>query len=143
MHRLSTPLAQIQKHYDVVVIGSGYGGGIASSRLARSGKKVCLLERGKEFLPGEFPNDQGEALESFQVKTPEKDVGSPTGLFEFHVNKDINVVTGCGLGGTSLINANVALKADDRVFGNGKWPAELLSDLGTASRRASSKQKRC
>ena len=42
--------------YDVVVIGSGYGGGISASRLARAGRSVCLLERGKEFLPGEFPD---------------------------------------------------------------------------------------
>ncbi|WP_231929092.1 NAD(P)-binding protein [Brevibacillus sp. SKDU10] len=43
------------------MIGSGYGGSIAASRMARSGLKVCLLERGKEFCPGEFPNTEFEA----------------------------------------------------------------------------------
>ena len=53
---LSRPNHQIKEIYDVVVVGSGYGGGIAASRMARAGKKVCLLERGKEFLPGDFPD---------------------------------------------------------------------------------------
>ena len=50
-----SPIASIKTKYDVVVIGSGYGGGIAASRCARAGKSVCVLERGKEWLPGDFP----------------------------------------------------------------------------------------
>lgn len=36
----------------MIVIGSGYGGGICASRLARAGVQVCMLERGKEKWPG-------------------------------------------------------------------------------------------
>jgi len=46
--RISRPVELIRPTYDVVVIGSGYGGGVAASRLARGGQTVCLLERGKE-----------------------------------------------------------------------------------------------
>ena len=53
--KLGSPITSIKTKYDVVVIGSGYGGGIAASRCARAGKSVCLLERGKEWLPGDFP----------------------------------------------------------------------------------------
>ncbi|MBI1803215.1 MAG: alpha/beta fold hydrolase [Ignavibacteria bacterium] len=129
MVRLSSPLEDLREHYDVVVIGSGYGGGIAASRLARAGKKVCLLERGKEFMPGEFPDTELEAAEEMQVDLSEERIGSKTGLFNFHVNEDITVLVGCGLGGTSLINANVSLKADPRVFDDPRWPKGLIKDL--------------
>lgn len=53
--RLSSPPEEIKAAYDVVVVGSGYGGGVAASRLARAGQRVCVIERGREFLSGEFP----------------------------------------------------------------------------------------
>ena len=49
------PANTIKPAYDVVVVGSGYGGGVSASRLARAGLRVCVIERGREFLTGEFP----------------------------------------------------------------------------------------
>ena len=46
--RISKPLELLRPSYDVVVIGSGYGGGVAASRMARGGQSVCVLERGRE-----------------------------------------------------------------------------------------------
>lgn len=46
--RISRPVELLRPSYDVVVVGSGYGGGVAASRLARGGQSVCVLERGKE-----------------------------------------------------------------------------------------------
>ena len=46
--RLSMPVELLKHQYDVVVVGSGYGGGVAASRMARGGQSVCLLELGKE-----------------------------------------------------------------------------------------------
>ncbi|MBW4688165.1 MAG: GMC family oxidoreductase N-terminal domain-containing protein [Komarekiella atlantica HA4396-MV6] len=131
MTRLSSPIENLKNHYKVVIIGSGYGGGIAASRLARAGQQVCLLERGKEFQPGEYPNNEVKALGEIQVDLPAKRVGSCTGLYDFHVNKDINVFVGCGLGGTSLVNANVSLQAEPRVFADQRWPKELRDDVNT------------
>jgi NADPH-dependent 2,4-dienoyl-CoA reductase/sulfur reductase-like enzyme len=45
--RLSSDFSTLKSHYEIVVIGSGYGGGIMASRLARAGRQVCMLERGK------------------------------------------------------------------------------------------------
>ena len=59
--RLSAPVDRVRGSYGVVVVGSGYGGAIAASRLARAGADVCLLERGREFRPGEFPDTRLEA----------------------------------------------------------------------------------
>ncbi len=130
MQRLSLPLDRIQAEYDVVVIGSGYGGGIAASRMARAGRKVCVLERGKEFQLGEFPNKLFEAAAEMQSHLPGGlHLGSSSGLFDFHFNEDIHCMVGCGLGGTSLINANVSLQADPRVFEDECWPQALREDL--------------
>ena len=132
MSRLSLPVDQIQNHYEVVVVGSGYGGGIAASRMARAGRKVCVLERGKEFQPGEYPNTELEALGETQTHLPDgTHLGDRTGLYDLHCNHDINVVVGCGLGGTSQLNANVSLEAEPRVFDDPRWPAEVVKDLPT------------
>lgn len=64
---LSSPNANIKAHYDVVVVGSGYGGSIAACRIASTGKSVCVLERGKEWLPGEFPETILKASRDLQV----------------------------------------------------------------------------
>lgn len=126
--RLSSPVSNLKNHYGVVVIGSGYGGSIAASRMARTGQTVCLLERGKEFQPGEYPDTEVEALAEIQVNTPEANLGAKTGLYRFHVNQDIDVLVGCGLGGTSLINANVSIRPEERVFQDPHWPRELRED---------------
>ncbi len=133
MNYLSSSITQIELHYDVVIVGSGYGGAIAASRFARAGKKVCVLERGKEFQAGDFPNSIFSALPEIQVDYPaggEKTrQGSRIGLFDFRCNKDVNVFVGCGLGGTSLINANVAMRADKSTFNSFAWPEEFRNDV--------------
>lgn len=131
MNRISSPLELIQASYEVVVIGSGYGGGISASRMARAGRKVCLLERGKEILPGEFPDTVEEALEQMQLDTCKGKIGKETGLYNIHVNKEQNVVVGCGLGGTSLINANVSLEPEPEVFEDPRWPDEIRAHKDT------------
>ena len=137
--RLSSPIESMKEHYGAVVIGSGYGGGIAASRLARAGQAVCLLERGREIRPGEYPDTELEGAEEMQIHAPDAHIGKETGLFDFHVQDDINVLVGCGLGGTSLINANVALKAVEGVWDDQRWPTELRgghADLEEYYRRA-------
>ncbi|AUX45933.1 choline dehydrogenase [Sorangium cellulosum] len=130
MNRLSSPISSIQSHYDVVVVGSGYGGAITASRLSRAGKRVCVLERGKERQPGEFPGTTLEAGEELQIDLPACHRGSRTGLFDLRVNHDISILVGCGLGGTSLINANVSFRPDMRVFDDRRWPAGLREEQG-------------
>ena len=64
---LATPNTSIKSRYDVVVVGSGYGGSIAASRCARAGQSVCVLEKGKEWRPGDFSEDFKEVATEFQV----------------------------------------------------------------------------
>ncbi len=125
---LALAIEKIKAHYTVVVVGSGYGGAIAASRMARAGQTVCLLERGREIEPGSYPNTLAKAAQEMQTDAPAGHVGSRTGLFDFRMNPDINVVLGCGLGGTSLINANVGLRAEAWVYQDEAWPAAFRSD---------------
>lgn len=128
MIRLARPLDRLQQHYDVVVVGSGYGAGVTASRLARAGKRVAVLERGREFLTGEFPSRFPDLRQQMQVSGKHLRLGSPTGLYDIRLSEDMNVLVGCGLGGGSLINAGVALRPDPRVFRDEVWPAEIAQD---------------
>jgi cholesterol oxidase len=134
MPLLSSPIYELKPHYDVVIVGSGYGGAIAASRLARacradgSSPTVCLLERGREIPVGEFPDHFSTGVEEVHAETPVGVVGKPDGLYNLYVGKDITVLRGSGLGGTSLINANVSLEPDPRVWQDEAWPAPMRGD---------------
>lgn len=131
MKKISSPIVDIKDYYDVIVIGSGYGGSIAASRLSRAGQKVCLLERGKEMISGDFPNSLLSAQREFQINTPKRQIGSDTGLFDMHIYDDIQILVGCGLGGTSLINANVSIKPEPRIFEDSRWPEVIREEFKT------------
>ena len=125
---LSLGHTDMRPAYDVVVVGSGYGGGIAASRLSRAGQNVCVLERGREVPVGGFPSRLPELRRELQVSNGKKRSGSGTGLYDVRLGSDINVVVGCGLGGGSLINAGVALHPDARVFADKAWPNAIRED---------------
>ncbi len=133
MRRLSKSIDAMTQHYDVVVVGSGYGGAIAASRLARAGKRVCVLERGKEHAIGDFPNTALEATREFQATIGDQHFGSKLALFDLNAGDDMQVLVGCGLGGTSLINANVSLPPDPRVWKDPHWPEEIVGDTALES----------
>ena len=138
--RLSSPASEIGPAYDVIVVGSGYGGGVAASRLSRAGLSVCVIERGKEVPTGSFPSRLPELRRELQIHGGKMRSGSSTGLFDFRLGADIHVLIGCGLGGGSLINAAVGLRPDARVFADTAWPDELrhdgLLDVGYARANA-------
>jgi cholesterol oxidase len=127
---LSLPRESLKSHYEVAIIGSGYGGGVAGSRLARAGRQVAIFERGREIRPGEYPDNALKMAAEVQTDLPEVHVGSKTAMFDFRFNTDMNVIVGCGLGGTSLINASIALEPEQRVFDDPHWPEAVR----TASR---------
>jgi len=130
--RLSQPVTQANTSYHTLVIGSGYGAGVAVNRLARMGVDVALLERGPERVPGEFPTALSDAAKEFQIQRKTRHLGRADALFDMRVQEDVSVLLGCGLGGTSLINGNVMLQPEAAVLQAAEWPSALRADTDGA-----------
>jgi len=128
---ITKPQKAIKPHYKVLVIGSGYGGGVAACRSARGGQSVCVLEKGLEYLPGDFPETMEESFRSIFVndERANKAFGHPSSLFQFHAGKEITILSGCGVGGSSLIDEGVALDCRASVFYDPVWPDNFREDL--------------
>ena len=106
--------------YDAIVVGSGFGGGATACRLAENGWRVCVLERGRRFGPDDWPKDPGDAPRMFWHHKL-----NPRGFFDLRLTKDVAVLTAAGVGGGSLIYANVQLRAPADVFEQPPWPAAI------------------
>lgn len=128
MTRLSRPLEQLKSRYDAIIVGSGYGGGVAASHLARAGKSVAVLERGREVLTGEFPARFPDLKNDFRLRGRYVSTGPDDALFDVRVGEDLHVLVGSGLGGGSLVNAGVTLRPDRRVFEDEVWPGQIRQD---------------
>ena len=116
-------MSQVKGSYDAIVVGSGFGGGIAACRLAEAGRSVCVLERGRRWGRADFP-DNPEDIDQF-VWHPR---GNPGGLFDVRLMRDIVVITAAGVGGGSLVYANVQLRAPAEVFDDPHWPAAISGE---------------
>ena len=105
--------------FDVIVIGSGFGGAITGCRLAEAGYKVLILERGRRWDKTTYPrkpednwiwnNDHAE---------------TKNGWMELHAFRHMAVVQGAAVGGGSLIYANISCEAPQSAFAVG-WPQEI------------------
>jgi cholesterol oxidase len=101
-------------NYNAIVIGTGFGGSVAACRLAQAGLKVCVLERGRRYDINPFPRDWNNPANGWLWETGQ-------GLFDVKPFQQMTVVQSAGLGGGSLIYANVHLRAPEAVFERG-WP---------------------
>ena len=99
------------EHFDVVVVGSGFGGSVMAYRLAEAGRRVCVLERGKTYPPGAFPRSPYRMRTNFWDPTH-----GLYGLFDVWSFTGLDALVASGLGGGSLIYANVLLRKDERWF---------------------------
>lgn len=105
--------------YDAIVVGSGFGGGVSACRLAEAGLRVCVLERGRRFTPTDFIDDPDDAPRLLFHPRLNRD-----GLFDVRLMRDVAVITAAGVGGGSLVYANVQLRAPTDVFDE-RWPASI------------------
>lgn len=126
----------IQYDYQAIVIGSGFGGAINTCRLAKKWPgQVLLLERGKRYPMGSFPRKPHDMADSFwNIKREErsrpKSIVSKDnhGLFDVRLFEHIDALVCAGLGGGSLIYANVFLQPPEEVFDH-NWPETCKKDV--------------
>jgi cholesterol oxidase len=96
-------------HFDAIVVGSGFGGSVAAERLAREGWSVCVLERGGRYKPGEFPRSPAEMKRAFWDPSERL-----YGLFDIWSFSGLAAIVASGLGGGSLIYANVLARPNEQ-----------------------------
>ena len=100
-----------EAHFDALIIGSGFGGSVMAYRLAEADLRVCLLERGKAYPPGSFPRSPYRMKQNFW--DPSEGL---YGMFNVWSFDELGALVCSGLGGGSLIYANVMIRKDERWF---------------------------
>lgn len=129
--------------WDLVIVGSGYGGAIAaeafSRRVGPDGRplRIAVLERGDERLGGSFPTRFAELPGDLRFARAGGSTvgGRVTGLFDLRIGPDVGVMVANGLGGGSLINAGVMEPPSDAVFERAEWPDALRGADNAEARR--------
>ncbi|HYX27882.1 MAG TPA: GMC family oxidoreductase N-terminal domain-containing protein, partial [Pyrinomonadaceae bacterium] len=99
------------EHFDAVIIGSGFGGSVMAFRLAEAGLRVCLLERGKAYPPNSFPRAPYDLGKNFWDPSE-----GYYGMFDAWSFKNSGALVSSGLGGGSLIYANIIIRKDPKWF---------------------------
>lgn len=104
--------------FDVVVIGSGFGGSVAALRLREKGYSVAVLEAGRRFEDKDFPKT------SWRLR---KFLFAPAlglyGIQRIHALPDVLILCGAGVGGGSLVYANTLYQPGDKYFDDPQWKA--------------------
>lgn len=127
-----------QRDFDVVIVGSGFGGSVSALRLTEKGYRVAVLEAGRRFEDKDF------AKTSWRLH---KYLWAPKlGLFgvqRVHMLKDVMILAGAGVGGGSLNYANTLYKPGTEYFQHRQWghitdwESELTPHYDNASDRKS------
>ena len=102
--------------HDFIIVGSGFGGAVAACRLAQAGQRVLVLERGRRWDENTYPSVTGRDW-IYDIKEPERQ----NGWMDIRWFSDMAVVQGAGVGGGSLIYANVSVPPPAATFETG-WP---------------------
>ena len=102
--------------YDYVVIGSGFGGSVASLRLVEKDYKVLTIEQGKRFHPGDFPKTNWNLPKYLWIPALRF-----FGFQKLSFFTNASILSGTGVGGGSLVYGNTLYIPPDEFFRNDIW----------------------
>ena len=125
----------MERDFDVVIIGSGFGGSVSALRLTEKNYRVAVLEAGRRFSDKDFPKTSWR-LSKF-LYAPRLGL---RGIQRIHALPDVLVLAGAGVGGGSLVYANTLYIPPDTYFNDRQWKhitdwkSELLPWYDQASR---------
>jgi len=102
--------------YDVVIIGSGFGGSVAALRLAEKGYTVAVLEAGRRFADDELPKTSWRSRRFLWAPA----LGC-YGIQRINLLRDVLVLSGAGVGGGSLVYANTLYRPLRPFYGDPQW----------------------
>ncbi len=108
--------------FDVLIIGSGFGGSVSALRLAEKGYRVAVLEQGREHSAADF-HRAGQSMRHL-LWAPALGLRGPLAQ---KVYRNVGVVHGVGVGGGSLVYAAVLLEPQAAFYRDPAW-AGLDSD---------------
>jgi len=117
------------REFDVLVVGSGFGGSVAALRLAEKGYRVGVLEAGRRWNADDFPRTNWNVRRYLWAPR-----FGCRGIQRLTLLRDVLVLSGAGVGGGSLVYANVLYEPPADVWDDPEWAAELAPHYATARR---------
>ena len=104
------------RHYDVVIVGSGFGGSVSAHRLTEKGYRVAVLEAGKRWRTEDFPRTNWNLWKSLWAP-----MLGMKGIQKITLLRDIMILSGTGVGGGSLVYANTHYAPHDAFYRDPQW----------------------
>jgi len=109
----STPQSM---HYDYIIVGSGFGGSVSAYRLSQKGYKVLVVEKGKRYTPSSFAKSNWHLRRWIWMPR-----AGLQGIMKLTVLPHLNVLSGVGVGGGSLVYGATLPKPGAGFFRSGSW----------------------
>ncbi|MCW2771091.1 MAG: cholesterol oxidase [Aeromicrobium sp.] len=102
--------------YDVLVVGSGFGGSVAALRLTEKGYRVGVMEAGRRFADDELPRSSWHATRYLWAPW-----ARCFGIMRITLLRDVLIASGTGVGGGSLVYANTLYEPLDAFYRDRQW----------------------